>query len=151
MALITVTRRFEFDTGHRVLGHEFKCKYVHGHRYQCEAEFTIPQLDSLGRVIDFGVIKQRLGNWFNEYWDHNVVLWSEDRALGQAIAAQTGQSIYYLPSNPTAENMAFYLLETICPKLFAGLGVTCTKINLYETPNCSATARHVILGSTERS
>jgi 6-pyruvoyltetrahydropterin/6-carboxytetrahydropterin synthase len=57
MADISCTRRIEFDAAHRVMEHESKCKHLHGHRYALEATFVAPDLDTLGRVVEFGVIK----------------------------------------------------------------------------------------------
>ena len=140
MNYITCTRRLEFDAAHRVVRHESKCKMLHGHRYVVEATFAAEQLDELGRVIDFGIIKERLGVWLDEHWDHNTILNQADKILGEQIAATTAQAIYYLDANPTAEIMAEYLLREICPTLFADSGITCTRIRLYETPNCYADA-----------
>jgi 6-pyruvoyltetrahydropterin/6-carboxytetrahydropterin synthase len=136
----TCTRRIEFDAAHRVMEHESKCKNLHGHRYVIEATFGAKDLDALGRVIDFGQVKTLLGEWIDTNWDHTTILNEKDRALGDVITAKTHQTIFYLPTNPTAENMAEYLLKTVCPKLFASSGAKCTRIRLYETPNCYADA-----------
>jgi len=133
--MITCTRRIEFDAAHRVMEHESKCKYLHGHHYALEVTFAVPKLDKLGRVVDFGIIKSMLGTWIDQHWDHATILSEKDKALGEAIAAKTGQKIFYLPTNPTAENMAEYLL-TLCGELFRGMDIECTGIRLYETPNC---------------
>ncbi len=139
---ITCTRRIEFDAAHRVMEHESKCKHLHGHRYAVEATFVAADgLDTLGRVIDFGVIKEKLGAWIDANWDHTTILWDKDKPLGDAIVSHTKQAIYYMPNNPTAENMALYLKEIICPQLFAGTSVTCLKIKIFETPNCAAEAQ----------
>ncbi len=142
MTTLTCTRRLEFDAAHRVPGHEHKCRYLHGHRYAVEATFVADDgtLDGVGRVIDFGVIRERLGTWIDTHWDHTTILADEDKALGHAVAALTGQEIYYLPTPPTAEYLAAYLLERICPELFAGSGVRCISIRIQETPNCRAEA-----------
>lgn len=134
---IICTRRIEFDAAHRVLEHESKCKNLHGHRYAIEASFTADGLDALGRVVDFSVIRERLGKWVDENWDHTTILFERDKELGEAISDVTGQKIFYLPANPTAENMASYLLEKICPALFSDLNITCVSVKLQETPNCS--------------
>ncbi len=136
--MITCTRRIEFDAAHRVMKHNSKCKMLHGHRYALEATFSADHLDELGMVIDFGIIKDILGDWVDNNWDHNTILNSKDRALGEQITQVTGQKIYYLNCNPTAEEMASYLLKEICPKLFAKYKITCTQIKLFETPNCYA-------------
>lgn len=138
MSVLTCTRRIEFDAAHRVMEHEGKCKHLHGHRYALEATFAARELDTLGRVVDFGVIKELLGNWINEHWDHATILYERDKPLGNAIESHTQQKIFYLPSNPTAENMADYLLHSVFPKLFGNLPIACTRIRLYETPNCYA-------------
>ena len=136
MSALTCTRRLEFDAAHRLMQHEGKCKNLHGHRYVVEASFSADTLDSVGRVIDFGVIRERLGAWLDDNWDHTTILYEKDRALGAAISDKTGQTIFYLPENPSAENMALYLLNTVCPKLFSDTGLACTSLRLYETPNC---------------
>lgn len=138
MSSISCTRRVEFDAAHRVMEHESKCKHLHGHRYVIEATFSATQLDSLGRVVDFGVVKETLGGWIDEHWDHTTILHEKDTPLGVSISGHTAQKIYYLPMNPTAENMAEYLLSAICPSLFKDMGIVCTRIRLYETPNCYA-------------
>lgn len=132
---ITATRKLEFDAAHRVKKHESKCKNLHGHRYVVEVTAEAPELDALGRVVDFGELKEKLGSWIDEHWDHQTILFAEDKALGEAIAAETGQPIFYLPENPTAENMAKYLLEVVCPQLFSA-PLKISKITLRETPNC---------------
>lgn len=134
--MITCTRRIEFDAAHRILNHESKCKMLHGHRYALEATFAAYDLDDLGRVIDFGEIKKILGDWIDENFDHNTILSKYDVELGEKIASQTGQRIFYLAENPTAENIAKFLFEKVCPIIFAEKNVKCTAIKLYETPNC---------------
>ncbi len=138
---ITCARRLSFDAAHRVLNHEGKCRYLHGHRYEAEASFVAETLDDIGRVIDFGVIKEKLGAWINAHWDHTTILWDRDKPLGEAISAITEQKIYYLPYNPTAENIARYLLETICPDLFKEEGIRCISMAVHETPSCTAWAQ----------
>lgn len=136
--MISVTRTIEFDAAHRLIQHEGKCKQLHGHRYTLEATFTADALDSLGRVVDFGVIKETLGAWIDANWDHNTILFDKDKPLGDSISAHTKQSIFYLPANPTAENMAAYIFDVVCPELFKGRNIRCTGITLRETPNCRA-------------
>jgi 6-pyruvoyltetrahydropterin/6-carboxytetrahydropterin synthase len=109
---------------------------LHGHRYCLEATFVAADLDNLGRVIDFGVIREVLGGWIDDNFDHNAILSIKDKELGEKIAEITGQKIYYMAQNPTAENIANYIFSEICPKLFADKNVKCVAIKLYETPNC---------------
>lgn len=134
---ILCTRKIEFDAAHRVMGHEHKCRYLHGHRYVLEATFTAPNLDKIGRVIDFGEIKTILKTWIDENLDHTTILWEKDKELGNNISTVTNQKIYYLNSNPTAESIAHHLFTEIIPDLFKNSEARIKSVKLYETPNCS--------------
>jgi 6-pyruvoyltetrahydropterin/6-carboxytetrahydropterin synthase len=61
--MITVSRYHDISAGHRVCGHESKCSHLHGHNYRITFECTADELDHLGRVIDFSLIKEKLCQW----------------------------------------------------------------------------------------
>lgn len=134
--MITASRYHDISVGHRVVGHENKCRFLHGHNYRVhfECEGT---LDQVGRVIDFGVIKSRLCLWLEENWDHCFLLWSEDPYFEQLKRFPGVKSV---PFNPTAENMAEYLLRIVTPIQLKGTGVCVVKVTVEETRKCSATA-----------
>lgn len=147
--MITCTRRLQFASGHRVKNHESKCAHLHGHNYVVEIT-AHAALDSIGRVIDFGVLKALVGGWIDKHWDHGFILWDQDdegkwavcafeRAMQNANPAWT-QKLHLMPSNPTAENMADYLLNVVCPEVLAGTGVLVVKVLVRETENCYAEA-----------
>lgn len=139
--MITITRKLEFDAGHRVYNHESKCATLHGHRYVVEVVATAPELDSIGRVIDFSVLKEKIGSWIDEKWDHTTLVYKDDSETHDALLkCPRYKEPFVCEFNPTAENMARYLLNEICPKLLAGTSVTVVKIKLWETPNCFAEA-----------
>lgn len=130
------TRRIEFDAGHRVIGHKNKCKYLHGHRYALEITAKSANLDELGMVADFGELKGIIKSWIDSNLDHNTILSVHDRKLGEFVSAHTGQTVYFLNDNPTAENIAMHIKNDIVPQIFEGKPYKITKIRLYETPNC---------------
>jgi len=136
MKKIQIIRRFQFCAGHRVFKHESKCRHPHGHNYLLYATFEKieDELDNLGRVIDFSVIKQVLGDWIDLNLDHGFIYFKLDEDMKVAMAPYKN---YELSCNPTAENIASHILKDICPVLFQGLGVQCVKIVLFETENCS--------------
>ncbi len=129
--------------GHRVYGHENKCGHLHGHNYVAFFTAEAEELDDKGRVIDFAVLKQQLGKWIDNNWDHGMVLFNEDPvvALMKHIPDVPGgkQKKYLMPYNPTAENIAKYLGEKICPMLFEKHPIKITRIVIHETENCFAT------------
>lgn len=134
---VTITRKIEFDAGHRVMRHESKCANPHGHRYVAEIVCSAPVLDDLGRVIDFGVVKDLVGGWVDDNWDHATILNSDDTEF-LAFLAAAGYKVRTLDRrNPTAEYMA-QELHRQASRLLSGTGVHCVRVRLYETPNCWA-------------
>jgi len=136
--MITAIRYHDISTGHRVVGHENKCQYLHGHNHRVIFECA-GDLDDLGRVIDFGVIKERLCQWLEDRWDHRLLLWEKDPYLA-ALRATTPESVVSVPFNPTAENMAEHLLRVIGPRQLEGTGVRLVRCTVEDTRKCSATA-----------
>lgn len=135
-----ITRYHDFCAGHRVYGHENKCAQLHGHNYR--VHFTVApknlKLDSIGRVIDFSIIKQKLCQWIEDHWDHKMLLVHFDPAI-RLIREADSLSLVILDFNPTAENMAQYLVETVAPTLFNNMDVELIEVTLEETRKCSAT------------
>ena len=155
-----ITRRLEFDAGHRVYQHESKCAHVHGHRYVVEVtcKQKIKELDNLGRVIDFSVIKQVFGTWIDDELDHGMILYVKDplcdvwkyfgnsgvrrmvekHPVSDRVFDVSEQKHYIMDKNPTAENMAEMLFKK-GNELLDPHGVQVTVITVWETPNCRAT------------
>lgn len=156
--MITVTRYHDFSAGHRVAGHEGKCANLHGHNYR--AHFTVGKydyrpnrvaknnaLDELGRVVDFGFIKTTLCDWLEDNWDHKFLIWEADPVLKAILETDSidelstniiCDSFVQVPFNPTAENMAQYLLNQIAPPLLSPFDCYLKTIRIEETRKCSA-------------
>ena len=123
------------------MNHESKCATLHGHRYSVEVTAQAEKLDSIGRVIDFSVLKGKLGSWIDEHWDHTTIVSEEDSITVELLQKMPGFKHPYIAGfNPTAENMAEFLLRHTCPELFEGTGVQVVKVTIWETPNCKAEA-----------
>jgi 6-pyruvoyltetrahydropterin/6-carboxytetrahydropterin synthase len=136
MTKIRAVRRLQFCAGHRVMGHENKCAKPHGHNYVVYLHAAAESLDNVGRVIDFSVLKERVGTWIDQYWDHCFIVHERDTQLIQALRSFSG--LAFMRDNPTAENMARFLLEDVCPRVLKGTGVTVERVVLWETENCFA-------------
>lgn len=153
----TVTRYHDISCGHRVHGHESKCAHLHGHNYRihfmCAPDNSPPPsqrsfigapqqgprgpLDGIGRVVDFSVIKSTLCAWLEENWDHKMLIWERDPMLHGLVACDP-LGIETVPFNPTAENMAEFLVEHLAPRLLAGTGARLVACRIDETRKCSA-------------
>jgi 6-pyruvoyltetrahydropterin/6-carboxytetrahydropterin synthase len=156
--IITATRYHDISCGHRVVGHGGKCVGLHGHNYRIHFTVQSPSLDDMGMVVDFGVIKDRLCQWLEEHWDHKMLLWEKDpvlalfrqEALNEASSEYPSKaqrwepilsSIYVVRFNPTAENMANWLLAELGPAALGNIPhVQLIKVTVEETRKCSASA-----------
>lgn len=148
------SRYHDFSYGHRVVGHENKCKHLHGHNgrihFHCQADVGVESLDKIGRVIDFGEIKSRLCMWIENNWDHKFLAWEKDPMIKALYytgapgnmefedAQMFQESVVFVPFNPTAENMAEYLVTVIGPEQLAGTGIKLVEVVIEETAKCHA-------------
>lgn len=161
----TVIRSHEICAGHRVVGHESKCRHLHGHNYKfhfkvapkhgcgkvvTRGKLVEDGLDSVGRVIDFSVVKTTLCQWLEDNWDHKFLHWSRDNLIDALkIAASRPScplehedhehflgSLVALPFNPTAENLAAYMVDVIGPQVLDQYGVELVECTIEETSKC---------------
>lgn len=145
--MISIERYHDICMGHRVYGHEGKCKHLHGHNYRITF-YLRPKmgLDSVGRVLDFSVVKSVLCEFLEREWDHKMMLWEEDPIAIPLKDANTMQfehdhgAIVCVSFNPTAENIAIHLLHNIGPMLLGAHDCYLYKVKVEETRKCSAVA-----------
>ena len=137
-----ITRRIEFDAGHRIPYHKHKCYRLHGHRYVLEATLrgVLHDTDgasSFGMVEDFGDIKEIMTRRIANHWDHRMLLWRDD-LMANPLQIIPDAGVVLLTVVPTSENLArlaFNMLAEEMPLL--------ARVRLYETPNCwSDVERH---------
>jgi len=138
--MTTAIRYHDICMGHRVYGHENKCSKLHGHNYRIHFEVVAKsETDAIGRVIDFSVIKSKLCDWLEIEWDHKLIMWEEDPLSAQIyLHFGSASGIYIVPFNPTAENIAKYLVEVIGPLQLHGTGCKLISCTVEETRKCSA-------------
>ncbi len=136
--MVTVERYHDISMGHRVVGHEGKCKHLHGHNYRITFVVSTCVLDQIGRVVDFSVIKSTLCQWLEDNWDHKMVLWEQDEIFEGLYDLTISESCVYVPFNPTAENIAKHLVEVLGPALLPA-EVKLVECRVEETRKCSAT------------
>jgi len=140
---MTIMRRIKFCAGHRLMNHGGPCEFFHGHNYSVEFFVQAAQTDSVGRIIDFSALKKAFKGWLDENWDHGFLLHQDDQNGIDAIKQVKPTKYFILPYNPTAENMAKYLLKVAGPdicKTFEGYDVTVSKVIVWETDEAYAEA-----------
>jgi 6-pyruvoyltetrahydropterin/6-carboxytetrahydropterin synthase len=133
---IRATRYHDFSTGHRVYGHESKCAHLHGHNYRIHFTIEADQLDTVGRVLDFSCIKDIFCNWLEDNWDHKFLIWEKD-VWADVLTKTDPEGVVVVPFNPTAENMAQFLLTKDWP---VDASIKLIAVSIEETRKCAASA-----------
>ena len=146
---ISITRRLEFDSGHRIPNHGGQCKHLHGHRYAIEVTLTGEVADHPGKaddgmVLDFGDIKRLTNQHLVELWDHAFLVAKEDESLVAFLATLPNHKTVVMEHVPTVENLAnaaYAILQPVFNQAFSGR-LELSSLRLYETPNCWADVHH---------
>ncbi len=142
-----ITRRLEFDAGHRIPDHRSQCRHLHGHRYAIEITLAgdiIRQAGSPvdGMVMDFADVKKLAREHLVDAWDHAFLVYRGDHAVVTLLQSLPGHKTVVLDLVPTAENLAliaFRILDQVYRDTY-GNHLRLERVRLYETPNCWADA-----------
>ncbi len=106
-----------FSSAHNLRGYKGKCEQLHGHNWEVEIVASKRELDKIGMVIDFKLLKNKL----------NALLEKLDHKYLNDIA-------YFKKENPTSENIAKYIFEILKLQIPDIKSVT-----VWESSNSSAT------------
>jgi 6-pyruvoyltetrahydropterin/6-carboxytetrahydropterin synthase len=142
-----ITRRLEFDAGHRIPDHKSQCRHLHGHRYALEitlsGEVIRKKGDSAnGMVMDFSEVKAIAKQCVVDVWDHAFLVYAGDTQVLDFLHTMSDHRTVVLDCVPTAENLAdaaFAILEPAYRDTY-GNCLRLERVRLYETPNCWADA-----------
>jgi len=140
---VSVTRRLEFDAGHRIPDHRSQCRNLHGHRYVLEVTLEGPVVEAPGAsdngmVMDFSDIKAIAKAHIVDRWDHAFLVYAHDTPVRDFLASLPDHKTIVLDCIPTAENLARVIFHTLAPHYHSRYGkdLRLARVRLYETPNC---------------
>ncbi len=142
-----ITRRLEFDAGHRIPDHKSQCRHMHGHRYAIEITLSGSIINKAGdaangMVMDFSQVKDLAKTHLVDAWDHAFLTYAGDTAIVEFLNGMPGHKTVILDRVPTAENLAhiaFERLDAVYRDTY-GNHLQLEQVRLYETPNCWADA-----------
>lgn len=141
-ANMLITRRLEFDAGHRIPNHNSQCKHLHGHRYAIEITLSgdivaTEGLSEQGMVMDFSDVKRIAKEKLVDTWDHAFLVYRGDQRVCDFLASLPDHKTVVLDVVPTAENLAqvaFSMLAPAYQDVFDN-HLRLERIRLFETPN----------------
>ncbi len=113
-----------FSAAHRLCGYQGACSNLHGHNWKVRVGLSADRLDEIGMAVDFGRIKQILGQ----------ILEGLDHAYLNELPALAG-------INPTSENLARFIFERMSEGL-AGLPASVCEVEICESERSSVVYSH---------
>lgn len=143
--MITITRKLEFDAGHRIPDHKSQCRNLHGHRYTLEvtlvgAVIEVEGSSDNGMIMDFSDVKALAKEHLVDVWDHAFLAYEKDTVVREFLDSIPGHKTVIIDRIPTVENLAqtaFNILNAAYRDRY-GTGLRLQKLVLHETPNCWA-------------
>lgn len=121
--------RSSFAAAHRLDNHSGKCRQLHGHTWEVEAVIKGRELDEIGMLVDFSLLKNEL---------RQVVAAFDHRFLNDLAPFNDGRP----GNNPTAENIARYIFFELQTRLadYRPRAVL-SSVTVWEAPTTAATYR----------
>ncbi len=143
--MITITRKLEFDAGHRIPDHKSQCRNLHGHRYTLEITLVGKVIEEEGStdngmIMDFSDVKALAKAHLVDVWDHAFLVYDKDGPVRDFLASLPDHKTVVIDCIPTVENLArtaFNILKAAYKDRY-GTGLHLHKVVLHETPNCWA-------------
>lgn len=111
-----------FEAAHFIRGYEGKCARLHGHNWRVEAIVRGEELDNLGMLIDFKILKTEL----------NKILDSFDHRFLNELDTFTEE-------NPTAENLARKIFKQLATSEIFNGSTKLHAVKVHESPNSCVT------------
>ena len=143
--MLTITRKLEFDAGHRIPDHKSQCRNLHGHRYTLEITLIGAVIEEEGSsdngmIMDFSEIKALAKLHLVDVWDHAFLVYEKDHTMRAFLDTLPGHKTVVIDKIPTVENLArtAYNILKVAYKDHFGTGLHLEKLVLHETPNCWA-------------
>jgi 6-pyruvoyltetrahydropterin/6-carboxytetrahydropterin synthase len=146
----TITRKLEFDAGHRIPDHRSQCRNLHGHRYVLEITLQGDLVETegapdRGMVMDFADVKALAMEHLVNLWDHAFIVFKGDEQVRTFLDSMHEHKTVVLDRIPTVENLAaeaFRILSGVYDAHY-GVNLKLKRVRLYETPNCWADVESV--------
>ena len=139
MGKIRITKKFTFESGHALYGHDGKCKNIHGHSYKLYvtvigepiADRNSPKF---GMIIDFSDLKSMVKKEIVEEFDHSIILNQNSPHVELAQVLQSKeQKIVLVDYQPTIEGMVIDIANKIKKKLPENIQLHSLKLKETET------------------
>ena len=120
--MFEITVESAFEAAHKIENYPGKCAFLHGHNWIVEAIVSGDELNELGILIDFKILKAELNKILDEL-DHKYL----------------NELAIFSKQNPTAENLAKEIFEKLsASEIFVG-SAKLKAVKVHESPKSCVT------------
>jgi 6-pyruvoyltetrahydropterin/6-carboxytetrahydropterin synthase len=137
--MYSIRKQFKFEASHQLNGAYSKActDCIHGHSYIVEVFFKSKNLNKDGMVIDFGEISDILNGLIQTY-DHALFIPESfgEEYINILKKYNSEKKLHICKTNPTAENMARWMYESIklaLDDIFKGAPELLHSVRVHET------------------
>lgn len=141
MSFIRITKEFNFEMAHALMGYDGLCKNVHGHSYKLEVTIKgTPIKDEtnckLGMVMDFSDLKKIIKSTIIDRFDHALVLFEKMPHHSLKEFEEMFGKVIFVPFQPTTEEFLSEFAKQI--KALLPKSITLFSLKLRETESSYA-------------
>ena len=108
-----------FAGAHNLRGYDGDCEKLHGHNWRVEVTLKTEKLNELGMVMDFKIVKKKLGEIISHF-DHSYL----------------NELSEFKQENPTTENVSRIIYNNLSEQLPPEVFVA--KVKTWESEKCAA-------------
>jgi 6-pyruvoyltetrahydropterin/6-carboxytetrahydropterin synthase len=136
MAVLRLTRVFNFNMAHVLLNYQGKCSNIHGHTYKLEVTVKGTPCNDIsspkkGMLIDFSDFKSLIINKIINIWDHALMIHQNTDPVLLKALKKNYEKLIMVNFQPTTENMTCEL-STLIKKILP-TDLQLFSLRLYET------------------
>ena len=118
--MIRITKEFKCEMAHALYNYDGLCKNIHGHSYRLWVTIkgNVQKEDKHvknGMVLDFSDLKEIVKSKIVNKYDHSLVL--NSNSPHAKIDFTAFDKVFYLPYQPTSENLVFDFAKIIQDQL----------------------------------
>jgi 6-pyruvoyltetrahydropterin/6-carboxytetrahydropterin synthase len=141
MSVVRISKEFNFDMAHALLGYDGLCRNIHGHSYTLVVTVVgnpvaDPSSPKDGMLIDFKDLKCIIKEHIIDVYDHALVLNGATPGDAVGVLKSNYEKIVLKDYQPTTENMISEMAAQICALLPEHLRLFSLKLR--ETPTSFA-------------
>lgn len=134
MAIVRITKEFDFEMAHALWNYDGPCKNIHGHSYKLQVTISgtpITDIDNKkqGMLMDFSDLKKIVNETIIIRFDHALIVNKKAPRVLLHNIEEMFEKYYVVDYQPTCENLVLDMAERIKNNLPEGIILFCLRLS----------------------